>query len=605
MRDELYINGEKADMPSSGVNLTYKSNLLADLNKIVGNYSQTIKLPRTANNMRLIGGAILPSSGSRFPYINHAGQLYRDGALIVDRANVVLLSVGEYIQVSLTWGSISAIQSFVEYDATLADLGWNDEVDYIVAGGVAGEAPSTPHIDWGVSLGEHPELTYAHPVVRVDDLIERIKRKFGIEISVTNELLPLVVPLTAQNVSEKNQEDSIVDISSNEFIQENAFFNVVIDDINNSYYYTSTDDFIGSVVRISAKVKKLKVRADYNITCVVTSFNDAEYLQQNLTCAIMGVNVYPTIVNSNPNIQYGYYVRFQGTTKEIELDIDVPLPFASISQATIIGVLTNEQAGFNASFRLFPKIEDLRRGQNYYFSVNMPSVKVTDLIKAIKAMHGCYYKAEGNTILLEHYSEIYNRRDDALDWSELLVTGVSFPETMSYTIDGLAQNNEFKYKEDETTIGNYDSLIHVNDLTLEYSTDMYNSPFAASDESEMSSVNSYSQIPIYTIEEKDEEVEVKFKDVKPRILLREKNRFFYTTFKGLDWDTLIANYYNEYKQLITDAKVISERVKLTPIELQQLDMYTPIYLKQYGAYFAILEIKTKNDNINEVKLLKI
>jgi hypothetical protein len=77
------------------------------------------------------------------------------------------------------------------------------------------------------------------------------------------------------------------------------------------------------------------------------------------------------------------------------------------------------------------------------------------------------------------------------------------------------------------------------------------------------------------------------------------------TFYGLDWATLINRYYDSYKRMITNAKIISETIRLTPIELKNLDMYTPIYLRQYGAYFAVLEIKTKDNNNNEVKLLKL
>lgn len=106
MRDELYINNQRVDMSESGINLTFRSNLLSDISKIVSNYSYTIKLPKTANNMRIIGGAVLPSSESDFPYIVHSGRVLRDGIMIVDNANVVLLSIGEDIEVTLSWGSI-------------------------------------------------------------------------------------------------------------------------------------------------------------------------------------------------------------------------------------------------------------------------------------------------------------------------------------------------------------------------------------------------------------------------------------------------------------------------------------------------------------------
>lgn len=34
-------------------------------------------------------------------------------------------------------------------------------------------------------------------------------------------------------------------------------------------------------------------------------------------------------------------------------------------------------------------------------------------------------------------------------------------------------------------------------------------------------------------------------------------------------------------------------------------MTNPVYLRQYGTYFAILEIKTGDNNLCDVKLLKL
>lgn len=125
MRDELYINGKKADIDSStSISLNYKSNFLSDISKIVSNNSYTIKLPKTANNLRVIECAHIPSAVSNFPYLIHAGTLVRDGVEIIRDANVVLLSVGEQIEVALSWGNISNFDSILEDDAGLRDLSY-------------------------------------------------------------------------------------------------------------------------------------------------------------------------------------------------------------------------------------------------------------------------------------------------------------------------------------------------------------------------------------------------------------------------------------------------------------------------------------------------
>ncbi len=50
-RDELYINNTKADLNKTDITLSYKSNLLTDISKIISNRSYTIRLPKTAKNL--------------------------------------------------------------------------------------------------------------------------------------------------------------------------------------------------------------------------------------------------------------------------------------------------------------------------------------------------------------------------------------------------------------------------------------------------------------------------------------------------------------------------------------------------------------------------
>ena len=88
-RDELYINGVKADLGKTDISLNYKSNLLTDISKIVSNNSYTIKLPKTAKNLALIECSHIPSSASRYPYLKHKGMLLRNGIEIIKDANVV------------------------------------------------------------------------------------------------------------------------------------------------------------------------------------------------------------------------------------------------------------------------------------------------------------------------------------------------------------------------------------------------------------------------------------------------------------------------------------------------------------------------------------
>jgi hypothetical protein len=50
---------------------------------------------------------------------------------------------------------------------------------------------------------------------------------------------------------------------------------------------------------------------------------------------------------------------------------------------------------------------------------------------------------------------------------------------------------------------------------------------------------------------------------------------------------------------------LRERVVLSDAEIQQFDETKPVYLSQYGRYFAVLEIKSDGEETSEVTLLQL
>ena len=598
MRDELYINNQRVDMSESGINLTFRSNLLSDISKIVSNYSYTIKLPKTANNMRIIGGAVLPSSESDFPYIVHSGRVLRDGIMIVDNANVVLLSIGEDIEVTLSWGASSNLTELVSGNAKLKDLPFSDDTDKVVTSVLPGSSPMMPFIDWGIEINESTWNAFNHPVLTLSTIFQRIKNKYGIEIAYPDsieKIAGLCIPLTSQNVAEQNQ------------IDERISFDMAELQINLPSEKNNT-------------MRPILFNIKSNAFVFIGGFEFPELGYQS-NCCLMAVN---------ESITYDIHLRIEGERMYTNVDskgvwfLDQELLEESIGiiDKTLYGVsLTTEPSangcitfigpslsGLNppiihsAYIEVFPHVEEFRQGMTFYFSANIPDLKLTDILKAIKNMYGLYVTTEPGKFIYHEYKEVYSKKIVAYDWSQKLISKVNVPNTTEYRLDDIAQSNLFKYKEDDTVKGNYDGVINVNDKTLDAEREAYTSIFAGTDEYGKPSDNSYARIPIYRYNDSGE---VEYVDVEPRILYRQYNRTWRATFVGLGWETLISEYYGSYMDFITKAKIITETIKLSPVDLKNMDLYTPVYLKQYGAYFAILEIKTGDNNLCDVKLLKL
>ena len=202
------------------------------------------------------------------------------------------------------------------------------------------------------------------------------------------------------------------------------------------------------------------------------------------------------------------------------------------------------------------------------------------------------------TIKFVPFSTVVENKSNAVDWSNRLVSAYfdKTPQEMTYTLDDFAQHNRFLYKEDDSVSGNYDGDIVVDNQTLDYERDAVELPFAAS-----GTRGGVAYIPIYSY---NSDAELEYDDnVEPRILvLTEENQ---GVFKELDWDTLLDAYYSSYKEIVNKPRVIVEDIRLTSVELQMLDLSVPVYLSQYGSYWVIISVKTKKNDICEVKLLKM
>lgn len=168
---------------------------------------------------------------------------------------------------------------------------------------------------------------------------------------------------------------------------------------------------------------------------------------------------------------------------------------------------------------------------------------------------------------------------------------------ISYQLNDFTQKNWFRYKEDDNVTENYDSFIAVENRALDYERDAVSLPFSACD-----TLGGVASIPLYSYND-DGELEYD-SGMNPRIVLYDSETHS-GVFYPLRWEELIRQHYASYQEVVRQPKVIKELVLLSAPELAVLDLLKPVYIRQYGSYFAIVKVKTKENNICEVELLKI
>lgn len=602
MRDELYIDGTKVDMGESGVSLEYRSNILTDISKIVSNFSYTIKLPKTKNNLRLIECAHVPSAVSSFPYLPHVGTLLRDGVQIVDGANVVLMSVSDTIEIALSWGNATGFSKIIEFEGNLDDLDYGID-DYIFWRYDISPDENVPIMNYGFRSTEK-HVSY-HPVVSAKWLLDRIQSQFGVNLLFPSDkqdvLQSLKIPLLKKEDAQKHVDANRVALTLNGLKKTDGtlrVYQLMFYGLVSSYYVEYYSD---SVLISAFKPKFNNMQLNYSIDCkliyVGSAYKNGGYL--DIVDADTGeiidqVNAFEVIDRGNDN----YECHFK---KDLSLE-----PYdKTIYVSTTVSKTGNDSVSLvSGSITLEAKVSevgaDIGEYNRYFIIPNLPSIKLIDFIKSIAYMLGVFaVPGDNNDIRFISFDTVIENKSNAVDWSGRVLFNDygDVARNISYQLNDFTQKNWFRYKEDDNVTENYDSFIAVENRALDYERDAVSLPFSACD-----TLGGVASIPLYSYND-DGELEYD-SGMNPRIVLYDSETRS-GVFYPLRWEELIRQHYASYQEVVRQPKVIKELVLLSAPELAVLDLLKPVYIRQYGSYFAIVKVKTKENNICEVELLKI
>ena len=599
-RDELYINGDKVDVGDTDISLNYKSNLLTDISKIVSNNSYTIKLPKTAKNLALIECAHLPSSTTKFPYLKHVGNVLRNGIIIVKDANVVLLSVSEYIETALSWGNVTNFAEIVSSDKKLTDLEYGTEegTDWVVWNNKGSNSAQFPLINYGFNSGD--SNVWYHPAITVKWILEKIQEESGVTFNFPSDkktfIDKMIVPLLTRNDSQKINDAFPSSLKMVGYvIVESTFSYLKLNYIGDStQQYASVGgpygDRLYTKYPITLKVKgTIEMLVKYNSGMDVNN----QYLNLRVSQSDSSGNI--SSVSTIERKNYAAYIEAPNVRLLFNFDDLVSIESDEFMHFTIKAIATGASSSV-LSLTVYDRNE-ISFGEKFPLVPNLPDIKQIDFIKAVASMVGLFALPDGeNGIKFIPFDNLSANKSKAVDWTNRMIMAYNSvtPRNLQYTLDNIAQNNWFRYKEDDNVMGNYDGNIQVDDATIEYERDAITLPFSA-----CSTKGGVAYIPLYSYNDNGE---LQYNKANPRILLLDGTKGI---FKGLEWTTLIANNYQTYKGLINNAKVVTEYIRLNSIELRDLEMDIPVYLAQYGCYLAIIEIKTKENDICECKLLKM
>lgn len=249
---------------------------------------------------------------------------------------------------------------------------------------------------------------------------------------------------------------------------------------------------------------------------------------------------------------------------------------------------------------------DVPRGAQFPIIANLPDIKVTDFVQFLCAITGTIplnLQSTGN-VFFNDVSAIDTAT--AYDWTTKVIPShdnVEQAREISYRINEYARKNWYRWKEDSTTLNNYDAYMEINDDTLESEHDVITFPFAASDGN---------RVPIFEADNNGgtgygvrQEV-YKLKPCEPRIMsvYRAANDTAALRF-DIDMQNVIDTKMTGMAASLADVRVIKERIRMSDVELAAFNESVPVYLRQYGSYFAVLTLESSGDGTAIATMLRL
>ena len=254
--------------------------------------------------------------------------------------------------------------------------------------------------------------------------------------------------------------------------------------------------------------------------------------------------------------------------------------------------------------------DEVPYGGNFPIGKNLPDIKVTDFLKCICILTSTFPSQRfiGETLTFADIVNLWEDKAQAVDWTKKLIPSEAsnHPRQTDFSVEDYCQHNIYKWKEDDTVYQQHDADMEIDNKTLEYTQDVCTLPFAATDGN---------RIPIYEYESKQftfgsttitTQVATKYKACKDRIVNLTKNDAGYAELAfNINLQDIFDNNLKKLRKTIANPHQITERFNLSDLEILNFDETKPVYLAQYGAYFAVLEVKTTSSGYCEVTMIEL
>ena len=576
----------------------------------------------------------------------------------------------EAFEISLSFGFLGAFSDWIENENKLNDLGDyntftrydNNLTDYPSSGNID-DLPVIfkPYYDMGVQ----PNSNIARlPAVKASYLVEQIEKKvdctFSFPENVSEQIKHLAIPLTNKAITSRiigidmyiGSGSSIIEGSIDPLYKGFRISPIMCDNFvlgNTIEEVLSAENvFIETIREGEKEYKNLNIsstgitsnvdqRLTISFSATFTRATDQDVIFYGsgdlwfLEIDGKGIGIVKKTVGMT--YQVGKDLSISTTMDQFEIEPKEGYKYAFVlicetpySEDIFANSIDNTHGAFRISSLDYDGLCSINSSLSEAQSVgiipfipikgNLPDISQVDFIQSLCDMFGMFPiinpipKKDDETgkrtvefvsidTLFKNKVSRYVYGKKFNDWTDRLITDPNGIE-ISFSKDGYYQRNYLRYTKDDTVTGNYDGYFDIPDRRLEKEGNLIELLFAASDGDKI----------IMASEEKDSNGNLKysFEDFEPRIMsvIKRADGKCGLTFDGLDFKSLLSKYYSRYIELVQDMYLITVTVELNALDLKNIDYTYPVYFKQFGRYFGIVDIQANSADDNcEVTLMRL
>lgn len=619
MTRELIIEGQHVDLaPDTDITLEYVSNILSDPGKISLSHSYTVKLPKTARNARILDLPDSPGHESGMSRRFLTAQYFRNGVDLLGETQAYLLSSKpDSYEVALIWNTLPELQALSQSKLTLNDLKGLGTLTWI---GSNGQTPDYLGMQsgangalfaWyesGLGVLKYPEVNAAtHPSMGMSDLLHMIMEQAGVPYEVKSERALDGLWSTKLLAAPSHKPSRAMEWGSGS-VAASAELNISLTapdcQVLGLYWQSGWDapyrgysDGTPDAGQHFNKGETGKQRIFINLRAprsldlsnayiLARAYSDAPGVYEDLAAFYFKKSENGFVCTVDEIIDLGTWPYYKLWLMGYQPLIDIALTAAEEGKPAL------------AVNREHPEII-IEKDNRFPIEGNLPDIGQWEFVKACMGLFGMVPVIRNGAVELYDYGQIFDKAG-AVDWSgKVAMTEDGTPEETTPTADSWARSNDIVFAENDEADDPTASL-HVSDATLAESREWVKLPFAAS---------RFSSAVHYKVG-KDNEVEDV--DIEPRIMTlvsgKDAEGHSRSTLRFTDnlaGEGLAAAYYSELQEVIRKPVCLTLNVRLHELDLAQLDLVRPVYLRQYGQYYAILKIQTSRTDLCKVELLQI